>query len=95
MRLRAVSLLAFCELSCATLRFDVANESQRRKLAPEPRRLLRRDLADQGLHGFLVVLLAAALRDEAFHLASTYAEGALQHIGRELAPLGADMELEL
>jgi hypothetical protein len=35
------------------------------------------------------------LRDEAFHLASAYAEGALQHIGRELAPLGADMELEL
>jgi hypothetical protein len=34
------------------------------------------------------------LRDEAFHLAA-YAEGALQHIGRELAPLGADMELEL
>jgi hypothetical protein len=39
---------------------------------PEPRRLLRRDLTDQGLHGFLVVLLAAALRDEPLHLASAY-----------------------
>jgi hypothetical protein len=51
-------------------------------------------LADQGLHGFFVILLAAALRDEALHLASAYAESGFQHIGRELAPLGADMELE-